>query len=189
MTGTATGVPTKPGGSGGNQTSKPVPSKTLKSVSIKSFTKPGSVSAGQKVEESGEEISKGNNGIDPDWEESFSPERLQQIWNIYARSVEESNPRMFSMLTAHSPRLKGSNMVVFPLKNETQEVELLKEKRNLFDFLKKELRNAKLQLEIEYIREENGSHRAYTAADKYKVLAEKNPALDKLRNMLNLDIE
>ncbi len=80
-------------------------------------------------------------------------------------------------------------MVVFPLKNETQEVELLKEKGNLFGFLKKELRNARLQLEIEYIREENGPPRAYTSADKYKVLAEKNPALDKLRNMLNLDIE
>jgi intein-encoded DNA endonuclease-like protein len=66
---------------------------------------------------------------------------------------------------------------------------LLKEKRSLFEYLKKELKNAKLQLEIEYIREESGSQKAYTAADKYKVLAEKNPTLDKLRNMLNLDIE
>lgn len=173
----------------GNQAAKPAAPKTLKSVSIKSFTKPGSVPSSHKVEETGEEITKGDNGIDSEWEESFSPERLQQVWNLYARSVEESNPRMFSMLTAHSPRLKGQNMVVFPLKNETQEVELLKEKGNLFDFLKKELRNAKLQLEIEYVREESGSQRAYTAADKYKVMAEKNPTLDKLRNMLNLDIE
>ncbi len=189
VTGRMSGGTAQPTGSRGNQASKPAPPKTLKSVSIKSFTKPESVSASQKVEESGEEISKGNNGIDPDWEESFSPERLQQIWTLYARSVEKSNPRMFSMLTAHSPRLKGNNMVVFPLKNETQEVELLKEKGNLFNFLKKELKNAKLQLEIEYIREESGSQKAYTAADKYKVLAEKNPTLDKLRNMLNLDIE
>ncbi|WP_258176705.1 hypothetical protein [Marinilabilia salmonicolor] len=114
---------------------------------------------------------------------------MQRVWNGYARSVEKSNPRLFSMLTAHSPRLKGDKVVVFPLKNETQEVELLKEKKGLFDFLKKELRNAKLSLETEYIREESGPQKAYTAADKYKVLAEKNPSLDKLRNMLNLDIE
>ncbi|WP_025006902.1 hypothetical protein [Marinilabilia salmonicolor] len=93
------------------------------------------------------------------------------------------------MLTAHSPRLKGDRVVVFPLKNETQEVELLKGKKGLFDFLKKELRNAKLVLETEYIREESGPQKAYTSADKYKVLAEKNPTLDKLRSMLNLDIE
>jgi hypothetical protein len=132
---------------------------------------------------------QGNSGVDPNWAEPVLPEQLQGVWTGYARSVEKTNPRLFSMLTAHSPRLKGEHMVVFPLKNETQEVELLKEKRDLFDFLKRELRNAKLQLEIEYVREDNGASKAYTAADKYKVLAEKNPTLDKLRNMLNLDIE
>lgn len=141
------------------------------------------------MEKSGKEVSDGNNGIDPNWEETFSPEQLQKAWNIYARSVEQANPRLFSMLIAHSPRLKGSNVVVFPLKNETQEVELLKEKTGLFNFLKRELRNAKLLLEIEYVRDESGPQKAYTAADKYKVLAERNPTLEKLRNMLNLDIE
>ncbi len=93
------------------------------------------------------------------------------------------------MLTAHSPRLKGDHVVVFPLKNETQEVELMKEKAGLFNFLKRDLKNAQLQLEVEYIREDRGPQKAFTAADKYKVLAEKNPTLEKLRNMLNLDIE
>uniref|UniRef100_UPI00029B2CCE hypothetical protein n=2 Tax=Marinilabilia salmonicolor TaxID=989 RepID=UPI00029B2CCE len=176
-------------GSGSGQSAKAEAPKTIKSVSIKSFTKPGNGTAGQKNEKAAQGVVEGNNGIDPTWEETFSPEQLQRVWNAYARLVENSNPRLFSMLTAHSPRLKGDRVVVFPLKNETQEVELLKGKKGLFDFLKKELRNAKLVLETEYIREESGPQKAYTSADKYKVLAEKNPTLDKLRSMLNLDIE
>ena len=93
------------------------------------------------------------------------------------------------MLTAQSPRLKDQNVVVFPLRNETQKVELMKEKAQLFDHLKRELKNAGLTLEIEFIKEENGPQKAYTAADKYKVLAAKNPVLDKLKDVLRLDLE
>ncbi|WP_462317779.1 hypothetical protein [Marinilabilia sp.] len=175
----------KPSGS-----SKPAPPKTLKSVSIKAFTKPGSSPARNEAEKNGvAEDSNDNNGIDPSWENAFSPEELQRVWNDYARTVEKTNPRLFSMLTAHSPRLKGSSVVVFPLRNETQEVELMKEKSSLFNKLKRELKNAKLQLEVEYIREERTQQKAFTSADKYKVLAEKNPALNKLKDALNLDLE
>lgn len=175
----------KPSGS-----TKPTSSKTLKSVSIKAFTKPGSSPSQEEAEKNSvAEDSNGNNGIDPSWENAFSPEELQRVWNDYARTVEDSNPRLFSMLTAHTPRLKGSNVVVFPLRNETQEVELMKEKSSLFNKLKKELKNAKLQLEVEYIREDRTQQKAFTAADKYKVLADKNPVLNKLKDALNLDLE
>lgn len=130
-----------------------------------------------------------NNGIDAEWDNSFTPEQLQKVWNDYARLIEKSNPRLFSMLTARSPRLKGNDVIVFPLQNETQEVELLKEKSPLFNHLRRELKNAKLQLEIEYTRDETGSQKAYTAADKYKLLADKNPLLDKLKDVFNLDLE
>lgn len=162
----------------------------MQSVSIKSFTKPAG-----KRESKGEgggaddSPSGADNGIDASWANSFTPEQLQKVWNDYARLVEKSNPRLFSMLTARSPRLKGTDVVVFPLQNETQEVELMKEKTPLFDHLRRELKHAKLQLEIEYTREEEGPQKAYTAADKYRILADKNPLLDKLKDMLSLDIE
>ncbi|MFW6267856.1 MAG: hypothetical protein ACOC1E_01845, partial [Marinilabiliaceae bacterium] len=117
------------------------------------------------------------------------PEQLQKAWNNYAHTIEKSNPRLFSMLTAQSPRLKDKNVVVFPLRNETQKVELMKEKARLFDHLKRELKNAGLTLEIEFIKEENGPQKAYTASEKYKVLAGKNPLLDKLKDVLRLDLE
>ncbi|MGQ1889754.1 hypothetical protein ACT29H_04860 [Thermophagus sp. OGC60D27] len=93
------------------------------------------------------------------------------------------------MLTAHTPRLKGKQVVVFPLQNETQEVELMREKGPLLNFLRRELKNAGVQLEVEYVREEQEPSKAYTAADKYKLLAEKNPVLNKLKDALNLDLE
>jgi len=158
-------------------------------VSIKSFTKPVSKPKSQQESERDDGSSGNNTGIDASWDNHFTPEQLLKVWNDYARLVEKSNPRLFSMLTARSPRLKGTNVVVFPLQNETQEVELMKTKTHLFDHLKRELKHAKLQLEIEYTREENGPQKAYTAVDKYKILAEKNPLLEKLKDALNLDLE
>lgn len=161
----------------------------MQSVSIKSFTKPNGKPESNGKVEGDDSPSVVNNGIDAAWDNSFTPEQLQKIWNDYARLIEKSNPRLFSMLTARSPRLKGNDVIVFPLQNETQEVELLKEKSPLFNHLRRELKNAKLQLEIEYTRDENGSQKAYTAADKYKLLADKNPLLDKLKDVFNLDLE
>ena len=128
-------------------------------------------------------------GIDPEWNNTFTPEQLQKAWNGYAHTIEKSNPRLFSMLTAQSPRIKDQNVVVFPLRNETQRFELMKEQSRLFNHLKRELKNARLTLEVEFIQEENGPQKAFTATDKYKVLAEKNPLLDKLKDVLRLDIE
>ncbi|MGM0376323.1 MAG: hypothetical protein ACQEQ0_06085 [Bacteroidota bacterium] len=162
-----------------------------KSVSIKSFTSAGKNKHGEahKSETEHIESNAAASDIDPAWDQSFTPEQLQKAWNNYAHTIEKSNPRLFSMLTAQSPRLKDQNVVVFPLRNETQRVELMKEKAPLFDHLKRELKNAGLKLEIEFIKEENGPQKAYTAADKYKVLAEKNPLLDKLKDVLRLDLE
>jgi hypothetical protein len=170
---------------------KPVSAKPLQSVSIKSFTKKTGEAAPARAEDEKQDNYSTPRGdqIDPSWANSFTPDELQKVWNNYARLVEKSNPRLFSMLTARSPRLKGERMVVFPLQNETQEVELMQAKSSMFNYLRRELKHAKLQLEVEYVREEGGPRKAYTAADKYKVLAEKNPILDKLKNALNLDLE
>jgi hypothetical protein len=160
----------------------------LQSVSIKSFIKSGNPSESQ-VEETNGESYGGKTNIDSSWENPFSPEQLQKAWNGYAHQVETSNPRLFSMLTARSPRLKGQNVIIFPLQNETQEVELMKAKTALFDYLRGELKHAKLQLEVECVKEDRVRQKAFTASDKYKVLADKNPLLERLKNVFNLDLE
>ncbi|TRX70515.1 hypothetical protein [Carboxylicivirga sp. M1479] len=76
------------------------------------------------------------------------------------------------------------------LRNKTQEYELHKERSNILSFLRRSLRNANISLDFEIsVEEESGTRKAFTVADKYKVMTEKNPALAKFRKEFNLDIE
>jgi DNA polymerase-3 subunit gamma/tau len=183
----------KPGNASHTQESKSAISKpggkTLKRFSIKEFTSAKETSLKQSQQQNVVRELSESEEVDPSWNNEFTPEELQKVWYDYARSIKSENPRLFSMLTARSPRLKGKQVVVFPLQNETQEVELLKEKTPLFNYLRRELKNAGLRLEIEYVRNGTGQQKAFTAADKYKLLAEKNPVLNKLKDTLNLDLE
>ena len=163
--------------------------KKLKSFSIKKLASSNNTSQPTVARQKDSSHKPVETEIDPSWRNDFTPEQLQRVWSNYAHSVEAQNPRLFSMLTAHTPRLKGEHVVVFPLQNETQEVELMREKRALLNFLRRELKNAGVLLEVEYVREDLEPTKAYTASDKYKLLAEKNPVLNKLKDALNLDLE
>jgi DNA polymerase-3 subunit gamma/tau len=173
----------------GNQISSKHSGKKLKSFSIKKLSSLQQTSEQSSNIQGNQPHSGIDSEIDPSWDNDVTPEMLQKAWANYAQTIESKNPRLFSMLMAHSPRLKGKHAVVFPLQNETQEVELVREKGPLMRFLRKELKNARLQLEVEYVREESEPTKAFTAADKYKLLVQKNPVLDKLRDALNLDLE
>ncbi len=121
--------------------------------------------------------------------EPFTEDTLKRVWAEYAGPLEQANPRLFSMLTAQSPRIKEENIIVFPLKNETQESELMKTRQKLMEHLRDALKNDTLILETEYLNEEAGETLIFTSHDRFKAMIEKNPMLEKLKEKLKLDIE
>ena len=54
--------------------------------------------------------------------------------------------------------------------------------------MRKELNNYSVQL-VTTITNNNSEKKLYTATDKFKRMAEKNPAINKLRQQFDLDIE
>ncbi|WP_262327732.1 hypothetical protein [Carboxylicivirga litoralis] len=82
------------------------------------------------------------------------------------------------------------NKLLIKLRNKTQEHELGKERSTITSFLRRNLKNARIQLSFEISQDEdNGPKKAFTVADKYKVMSEKNPALALFRKEFNLDLE
>ncbi len=124
-----------------------------------------------------------------DWNEKVTEDQIQKNWIRYARSIEEQNPRLYSMMYNQVPTLKNGVEVCLKLKNSTQEVEIQQEKSAIFTFLKRELRNSHLVLNVEMEADDVQSRRAYTASDKFKLMLEKNPALIKLKQQFGLDLE
>ena len=58
----------------------------------------------------------------------------------------------------------------------------------MLGFLRSELHNSTIHLEV-VVSKEEAKTMIYTQADKFKFMAEKNPALHELRSVLGLDYD
>lgn len=65
--------------------------------------------------------------------------------------------------------------------------EVEREKGPLMSFIKKEIKNTDITLEIK-VDKEAAKQYAFTPIEKYNKLKEKNPLVEKLKNTFDLDI-
>ncbi|MCB0780486.1 MAG: hypothetical protein KDC03_13325 [Flavobacteriales bacterium] len=94
---------------------------------------------------------------------------------------------LHATLTAKQPEIAGHRLVTFTIVNEVQEKYMREEKPQLLGRLRRELEMPDLELEV--VKEEVTDLRPrYTSKDRFNILAEKNPALLKLRDELDLDL-
>lgn len=121
--------------------------------------------------------------------EEFEKDQFITAWKQYAEKVrEEGKDSLHSTLTKREPALTENKTIELVIDNLVQEQVLAQEKSNLMDYLRNELNNFELQLEIKMNETEDSVH-LYTNREKFMRMAEKNPALLKLRDNLDLDIE
>ncbi|WP_439184425.1 hypothetical protein [Carboxylicivirga taeanensis] len=127
--------------------------------------------------------------IDPTWNEPFDSEKLSEVWRHFTRQ-HEAHPRIHTIYKNHPPRVVQGTSLCISLLNKTQEHELNQQRSSIVAYLKRALRNAGIDITFEISQEEDkNAPRAFTVADKYKVMAEKNPALALFRKQFNLDLE
>jgi DNA polymerase-3 subunit gamma/tau len=162
-------------------TTTPVRKPRIKtSASISSFTNPNA----QKKEEA---ASLEMNGVQQ--AEPFTQDALIDAWTQYANYVRsQKNETDFVSLTMANPVLVGENKVSFTVYNMMAHERLNGNKTDLMSFIRPLLRNYVFTLDIVLSKEE-GATKLYTPQDKYKRLAELNPALKKLRDQFDLDVE
>lgn len=140
--------------------------------------------------ESGNTIQEQVNNFADRPAEPFSLDDLKMAWKRYAYMVQnQGRPSLHSTLVKRDPRLIRDTAVLFELDNNIQQSTLETEKGELLSFLRKELKNYDLQLELNVIDQEKSATSLYSGMDKYKALLEKNPNLGMLQRMFNLDIE
>ena len=92
------------------------------------------------------------------------------------------------MLKNRQAELKEAWMIEFEVDNKILEAEFNQKKGELIDFLKTKLNNHQIVLTTR-ILENHNEIKPYTDKEKFEKMAEKNPALNKLREQLDLDIE
>ncbi len=119
--------------------------------------------------------------------EDFSEEDMRDAWSNYAEKVQtDGKYNLLSHLTMGEPKLEGSLIhLVFP--NDTIKVEVERAKYDLLNFLREKLQNYDIDLSIE-VNEAETKRYAYTSREKFEMLKEKNPLIDKLRKEFDLEI-
>ncbi|MGB3948619.1 MAG: DNA polymerase III subunit gamma/tau [Bacteroidia bacterium] len=119
----------------------------------------------------------------------FSQQSLEVAWDKYANELKlKGRASMATSLLGKKPVKVDAVTIEFVVNNKALEESINEDKMNFLGFLRKELNNFDVQLNLVMSATEDKTN-LYTATDRYKHLAEKNPNLNKLRQAFDLDIE
>jgi len=165
---------------------KPAIKANLGQINTGSISIMGSLNAQSKTsnEEEEEEDLSGKP------KDEYSVDQFLAIWKQYAEQLKgEGRESLYSTLTRRKPTLKEGFRVEMIIDNKVQEQVLEKEKVEMMTFIREQLNNYAIQLEIVLQKNDDDSAFLYTSKEKFKKMAEKNPAIIKLRDKLNLDLD
>ena len=121
--------------------------------------------------------------------EDFSQEQLEKAWQKHALQYKTDIPNLYVTLTSRKPILKEDHLVEYEVDNKTQQETINEKKTGLVEDLRKELKNNKIQVSLHISEKQEEKRNPYSPDEKYKRMAEKNPAIKQFRNQLGLDIE
>ena len=120
--------------------------------------------------------------------ELFSEEDLKKEWKTYYTSLlENGSKNLASILQIDQPVLKNGNEIHFTLSNNTNKIELEKNKSGLVKFLREKLKNSKVELFIN-VNKEKEKKFAYSTLEKFEKLKSLNPVIDKMRKEFKLGL-
>ena len=120
---------------------------------------------------------------------SFTQQALETSWDKYANDLKaKGRANLASALLSKRPVLTDGSVIEFTVNNKALEETINEDKMNFLGFLRKDLNNFNVQLNLIMTIAEDKAN-LYTATDRYKHLADKNPTINKLRQAFDLDIE
>lgn len=120
----------------------------------------------------------------------FQAKDLQKYITQYSQQKQkEGKFNLSSILNEKNMTIKNGHQLTLTLDNKVQEEVLQNEKNSLVTFLKEQLCNdlISLQLIVSPIKKEE--MKAYSDEDRFKKMAEKQPLLNEMKTKFNLEID
>ena len=120
--------------------------------------------------------------------QSFTYERLLEVWNNYIQLLKETDKiNLFTILNNFAPTLLSPVLIEISVESKTQEQFIVQESVDLMNFLRNELQNFAVDITFKQM-ERKLENRLYGNREKYDYLVTKNPKLEELRKRFNLDV-
>ena len=125
----------------------------------------------------------------PEENTPLTQEAFENVWKQYLAHLDAQSKMSLSVTYKDAQwQLLNDNEVELTLASKLEN-ELFDEDRiNILPFLRSRLKHFKLDFVIK-VNQQIQVKRTFTAEDKFKAMAEKNPALNDLRNALGLELE
>ena len=117
----------------------------------------------------------------------FTYEELDKAWQQFAETIPEQG-RITSFILSTRPKLISDTTFELTVSNNLQEKELIRLQPDIVEFMQLKLQNSLVRMNLK-IAEETEVQRANTPEERYRIMAEQNPALDILKNGLGLEID
>lgn len=118
--------------------------------------------------------------------EVFSQDSLVKVWNNYVQFTNDK-PVLQQTIQQCKPVLGTDFRVMLAVYNSSQEEIVMDERIRLVNYLRKELHNGAIELEIR-ICEAGDNVKSYTNKELFVKMLEHNPSLSKLTRELNLEL-
>ena len=122
----------------------------------------------------------------PESKKSLTQELLSQKWFEYALQLPVNERALADRMKIIPPELTGENTFVIKVDNQLVAEIFSKESKAITKYIEKECGCNAITMKIEE-NEHKVQLRIYDRTEQFKLLTEKNPALEKLRKHLNLD--
>jgi DNA polymerase III subunit gamma/tau len=119
--------------------------------------------------------------------QAFSLSNLEKAWQQFGETIPEQG-RMLSLILNSKPILLSSTEFEVTVSNIMQERELKKLQSNILEFIRSKLQNSEIQMSLK-IMEETETTKASSPEERYRQMAEQNPAITTLRNGLQMEID
>jgi hypothetical protein len=116
--------------------------------------------------------------------EPFTPEQLEAKWNEYKHKCSD-RPSLCAAL-ASVPEIVNGNKLVLKIGNSVQEEDIRLEKPEMVTWLRRELRNAGIEL-ITKLEKVESERMIFSDSEKLQMMLQKNPDLYHLKQKFNLD--
>ena len=132
-----------------------------------------------------------SNEITTDESVKINEKVLTAYWQAYSDhlSHEENGCYLSSMLGRHIPKVKNYNVFQVDVAHELEYEQFIENKLSILTYLRKAMNIPSLEMDVTISEVLEASNLAYTSRDKYKIMLEKNPALDLLKDQLDMEIE
>ena len=127
--------------------------------------------------------------VSTDIDVPLSQSSFTEVWKKYMERLSEQGKNSLIVIYKNATsRIVDANIIELTLASQHEREMIDEDKINIIPFLRSNLKNALIDLSF-IVNQTSQPFKAFTAEDRFKVMSEKNPMLNDLRQSFGLEFE